>query len=187
LEVVHKIKKPPNIYENCLWKFSRTETTGYFLKSNNRITLVWTLVLTWIFLLVPCWVFCPSPKNLDIKGMTEDGVRPLLEVFLLIEVPQSQVSRWSGGINKWRLPSYPYPQATRLECTLLQLESRVQHVGYHVPIGKFLPQRIFGPARVNQYLCWYLHLLLQWGLGATTFNQGNIKFALEDHDLNLVF
>jgi hypothetical protein len=115
--------------------------------------------------------------------MTEDGVRPLMEVFLLMEVPVL-VSWRSGGINKWRLPSYPYPQVTRLDCTLSQLESRVQHVGYHVPIGKLLPQRIFGPARVNQYLRWYLHLL-EWGMGATTFNQGNVKFALEEHDLNL--
>ncbi len=77
-------------------------------------------------------------NHLDIKGMTEDGVRPLMEVFLLMEVPVL-VSWWSGGINKWRLPSYPYPQATRLDSTLSQLESRVQLVGYHVPIGKFLP------------------------------------------------
>jgi hypothetical protein len=26
-------------------------------------------------------------NHLDIKGMTEDGVRPLMEVFLLMEVP----------------------------------------------------------------------------------------------------
>jgi len=50
--------------------------------------------------------------------------------------PTVLVSWWSGGINEWRLPSYPYPQVTSLDCTLLQLESRVQHVGYHVPSGK---------------------------------------------------